>query len=283
MLTHTFVHVPGLGAVSERRLWEEGVLTWEDALGLERLPPGVRGGGKLATWLKMSVAQHARREARFFGQALPAGEQWRLFSEFRGEAAYLDIETTGLGGPDDHITTIAVWDGENLKTYVWGDNLEEFVDDIEAYRLLVTFNGTTFDLPFLRREFGSRFDQAHIDLRYMLAGMGLKGGLKRVERSLGMERGGVADLDGYDAVLLWQEWRDTKERGALETLLAYNAMDAVVLEQLLVFAHNRKVEATPFAVGGVLPEVEQAAIPHQADERAIAAIRRRRWGSGGYF
>lgn len=279
MLTNTFVHVPGLGSVSEQRLWERGVLTWEDALGLEKLPPGVRGGDKLATWLKMSVAQHARREAKFFCQALPTADRWRLFSEFRGETAYLDIETTGLGGPDDHITTIAVWDGERLKTYVWGDNLEEFADDIEAYRLLVTFNGATFDLPFLRREFHIRLEQAHIDLRFVLAGMGFAGGLKRVEKSLGLERGGVADLDGYDAVLLWQEYRDTKERGALETLLAYNAMDAVVLEQLLVFAHNRKVEATPFAVGQVLPPAPQAAILQKADPAAIAAIRRRRWGS----
>ncbi|MCH7493502.1 ribonuclease H-like domain-containing protein [bacterium] len=278
MLTHTFVHVPGLGAVSERRLWERGVLTWEDALGLERLPPGVRGGAKLATWLKMSIAQHARRDAKFFCHALPTSERWRLFSEFRAETAYLDIETTGLGSPDDHITTIALWDGATLKTYVHGQNLDEFQDDIEAYRLLVTYNGASFDLPFLRRQFRIRLDGAHIDLRFVLSGMGLTGGLKRVERSLGLERGLVADLDGYDAVLLWQEWQDTKEQGALDTLLAYNCMDTVVLERLLVFAHNRKVEATPLAVGHTLPPAPEADILHEADPGAIAAIRRRRWG-----
>ena len=47
----------------------------------------------------------------YFADALTPKLLWRLFAEFRECAAYLDIETTGLGGPDDHITTAALYDG----------------------------------------------------------------------------------------------------------------------------------------------------------------------------
>ena len=111
----------------------------------------------------------------------------------------------------------------------------------------MTYNGACFDLPVLRQAMGLPLKQAHIDLRFVLASLGLKGGLKSCERQLGLDRGPLADADGFTAVLLWQDYEENANERALDTLLAYNALDVVNLERLMVEAYNRKLAGTPFA------------------------------------
>jgi uncharacterized protein YprB with RNaseH-like and TPR domain len=233
MLRHTFCHIPGVGEKTERRLWEAGVTSWEDAL---------RQGGARPSpeHLHQSLESYQRRDPAWFGSRLSAAQAWRLYHDFRDACAFLDIETTGMGG-SAHITTIALYDGRQVRHYVHGHNLGDFVRDVAAYGLLVTYNGKTFDVPFLERTFGVRLPQAHIDLRYVLRSLGLRGGLKSCERQLGMARPGLEDVDGFVAVLLWHDYRQRRNPLALETLLAYNVQDAVNLEPLMVEAFNRKL------------------------------------------
>ena len=47
---------------------------------------------------------------------MSAGQQWRLFDEFRDRTACLDIETTGLEA-NCSISNIAIYDGEMMTTY----------------------------------------------------------------------------------------------------------------------------------------------------------------------
>jgi len=245
VLRRTFCHVPGVGLKAEQRLWGEGVVSW-DAVGRVHAALGAVRCERLSRHLEESQRQLAGNNPGFFAETMPASEHWRLYPEFRDSVAYVDIETTGLGGPRDHITTIALYDGHSIRHYVHGQNLAEFARDIQAYRLLVTYNGKCFDLPMLRASFGIPLDQAHIDLRYVLASLGYKGGLKGCERRLGLDRGDLANVDGYLAVLLWQDYRGRGNPHALETLLAYNIRDVVNLEPLLIQAYNLKVAQTPF-------------------------------------
>lgn len=251
MLRQTFCHVPGIGRKAEERLWGSGVLSWDDARPAA-LTLGPRRREQLALHLEESRRHLADRNPLFFADTLPAGEHWRLFPEFRDSVAYVDIETTGLGGPGDHITTIALYDGRSIRHYVHGQNLDEFARDIRNYRLLVTYNGKSFDLPMLRAAFGLPLDGAHIDLRHVLASLGYTGGLKGCERRLGLDRGDLAPVDGYFAVLLWRDYQGRRNPQALETLLAYNIRDVVNLEALLVTAYNLKVAQTPFASSAAL-------------------------------
>jgi len=184
-----------------------------------------------------------------------------MFAEFRHTAAYLDIETTGLGGADDYITTIALYDGREIRHYVHGRNLGDFAEDISRYGLLVTYNGKSFDAPFIRSRLGVPLDQAHIDLRYVLAGLGYRGGLK-------------GDLDGFFAVLLWYDYHCNHNRRALETLLAYNMLDTVNLATLMVLAYNLKLKATPFAETNRLPVPLPPKVPFEADQATIERIKR---------
>ena len=248
VLRKTFCHVPGIGLKAEQRLWAAGVVSWDslDAVGAAL---GARRREVMVRHVEESQRQLASHNAGFFAETLPGREHWRLYSHFRESVAYLDIETTGLGGPGDHITTIALYDGRTIRHYVHGRNLPEFAQDIQGYKLLVTYNGKCFDLPILRATFGLALDQPHIDLRYVLASLGYRGGLKGCERTLGLDRGDLSNVDGYFAVLLWHDYQRRRNPEALETLLAYNIRDAVNLETLLVMAYNLKAAQTPFGPG----------------------------------
>ncbi len=275
MLQNTFHHIPGIGLKAEEKLWEAGLTDWRMATAPHEVKVPLKKRHTIATHIQESMAQLRDRNLSFFKTRLPPGSHWRLFPEFRKETAFLDIETDGLDSDSGIITTIALYDGRSLRHYVNGRNLDEFPDDILSYKLLVTYNGKSFDIPFIERYFRIRLHHAQIDLRYVLAGLGIKGGLKRCEIALGIDRGDLNGLDGFFAPLLFQDYRCNDNEKALETLLAYNMEDAVNLETLMVIAYNRKIERTPFFHTHALPEPERPAIPFRADRQTIEKIQRR--------
>ena len=131
--------------------------------------------------------------------------------------------------------------------FVNGVNLDQFPAYIQQFPLVVTFNGSQFDVPFLRAHFPqARLDQAHIDLRFVLASLGYRGGLKMVERSLGLERDqAIQGVDGFEAVRLWHRFR-RGDRGALEKLVLYNLTDVVNLVELVETAVRLKTGRLAF-------------------------------------
>jgi len=239
MLESTFVHVPGVGAVTERRIWERGLQTWTAFLadpGAARLPG--RTTTRIAEVVASSLDRLRQGDHAFFSSALPRRDHWRAYPEFRHRIGYLDIETTSLEGDD--VTLIGIYDGRDLRVYQKDVDLRQFADDIGSYGLLVTYYGACFDLPFLQRRFpGLRFDQLHIDLCPALRRVGLTGGLKGVEARLGIRRSPeTAGLGGWDAVRLWREW-ERGSREALALLQRYHREDVTHLKDLLDYAYPR--------------------------------------------
>lgn len=275
MLKNTFCHAPGIGPRLESRLWSRGFLSW--GLVLEKCPRGLPPSMRLSllAHLQRSVDELKGGNASFFEACLPPNEQWRMFSDFRRRAAYLDIETTGLRPEISKITTIALYDGRRVRTYVWGRNLDDFVDEIQKYKLLITYNGKCFDIPFIERFFGIKIKAAQIDLRYVLRSLGYTGGLKGCEKKLGIDRGDLDGVDGYFAVLLWDDFEYNGNERALETLLAYNTEDVVNLETLMVLAYNLKIKRTPFAASHAFDLPTLPAVPFEADKATIQKIRRK--------
>ncbi len=278
MLTHSFCHLPGIGAQTERQLWASGLHGWDHVTPAAIRPFSPARRARLLEGAQESRAQLAAGNAAWFDQRLPARESWRMFSSFEHSVAFLDIETTGLDGARDHVTTIVLYDGQRVYSFVHGRNLEDFPACVARYDLLVTYNGKTFDLPFLRRSMGIPLQQAHIDLRYVLASLGYSGGLKGCERALGLERGDLADVDGFFAVLLWNDYRRRGDERTLQTLLAYNAADVLNLAAILPMAVNAKLRETPFAEALQLPELGPAHNPFEAHRPTIDRIARGRWG-----
>ena len=228
------MHIQSIGAITEQRLWESGLGDWDAFTDDISIPLSGKRKYLLQKGIDESRQCLYQNNPVYFSKCLPANQSWRLFPEFRNSTVYLDIETTGLDRYFNDITTIALYDGESIQTYVQGQNLEDFIEDIQKYKVIISYNGKSFDIPFIEHYFNIRLDQAHIDLRYVFYSLGFKGGLKGCERQLGMDRGDLSDIDGFFAVLLWDEYQRTGDQKALDTLLAYNVQDTINLENLMV-------------------------------------------------
>ena len=273
MLTNSFIHIQGIGEITEKRLWEHGLQSWDAHLPDDRIPISAARQSILKDSLAESRFYLGQNDPTFFAGRLPSNQVWRLFPEFRASTVYLDIETTGLERPYAAITTIGLYDGQTIKTYVAGQNLDDFVTDIQNYKVIVSYNGRCFDIPFIEDFFSIKLHQAHIDLRYVLSSLGYKGGLKGCERQLGLDRGDLSGVDGFFAVLLWHDYRRNGNDRALETLLAYNVQDTVTLATLMQIAYNLKIEQTPFRELRRLPQTNLPQNPFTADRQTIDRIK----------
>jgi uncharacterized protein YprB with RNaseH-like and TPR domain len=284
MLRNTFCHIPGITLRQEKQLWDSGVHCWDqsEAFNSEAVRELSRHCERSVKDVLMESAFALKAgDVRYFNTLLPTDQMWRLFPEFRPQIAYLDIETTGIGR-NSLITTVAIYDGQRVRHYVQGRNLQDFTRDIHDYELIVSYNGKAFDVPFIERFFGIELGHPHIDLMYVLRSLGITGGLKGCERKMGLDRGDLEGVDGYFAVLLWREYQKRKNEKALETLLAYNIQDVLNLETLLVMAYNLKLKATPFARSHTLPLPEYQANPFRPDEATVQRVRltdRRTWNA----
>ncbi len=273
MLQHTFCHIDGIGRKTEQHLWASGIHTWQQWQDPPPVP--LKHTGRLETIRLLEQSLDAlTTNPHFFTEKLASCEHWRIFPHYREQTAFLDIETTGLGSSAE-ITTIALYDGKNITTYVNGQNLQYFEEDIFNYKVLVTYNGKSFDVPFIENYFRIRLDHAHIDLRHVLSKLGFKGGLKGCEKAIGIKRHELDGVDGYFAVLLWHEYEHYADKKALETLLAYNIADTVNLETLLIYAYNRQIGSTPFKEELLIENPEQPTCPYQADVSTVLRIQQK--------
>ena len=150
---------------------------------------------------------------------------------------------------NDIITTIALFDGKNIRYYVHGKNLNDFKKDILNYKVIVTYNGKNFDIPMIENYFNISISLVHLDLRYILYNLGYTGGLKGCEKKLNIQRDkSFEDLDGIFAVMLWRYYKKYKNEKSLNTLLAYNIEDVLSLEYMMVEAYNHNVDLLPIDI-----------------------------------
>lgn len=272
MLRHTFLHLPEIGPQRERLLWQRGILDWASfsaAVDAGALADEVYR--RTAPLVAQSCQAFDAGDLEFFRPALPSQEVWRLYSLLADQALFLDIETTGLSPHYHEVTVIGTYSAGQTALFLNGVNLEAFPAYAARFPLLVTFNGSQFDVPFLRARLpAARLDQWHIDLRFVLRSLGYRGGLKAIERQLGLQRDqAIASVDGFEAVRLW--WRSRRgDREALVKLVLYNLTDVVNLVELMETAFRRKFEALGFP--GPCPRTPPAAWPHLDRSQAAACV-----------
>jgi uncharacterized protein YprB with RNaseH-like and TPR domain/predicted nuclease with RNAse H fold len=241
VLPRTFVHIPGVGLPTERSLWHDGITCWQEFIrSSDKLLTRLRSPKTILSFLETSQDALSRDNATFFSAHLPRSEWWRLFSHFHSKAVFLDIETTGLSPYYDEVTVVGVYDGDKCKTFIAGHNLYQLSDFLRPYDIVVTFNGTLFDLPFLKAKFPSlRLPPIHLDLRWLLRRIGYVGGLKEIEQRLSIRRDKeIESTDGIMATVLWARYvRGDIE--ALEQLIRYNVADITSLQTLMKYCADR--------------------------------------------
>jgi uncharacterized protein YprB with RNaseH-like and TPR domain/predicted nuclease with RNAse H fold len=247
MLQQTFIHIPGIGRETEREMWENGIRSWDDADRFEKRfgVLGARLQKRLDDYLPLSREAIKHKDAAFFQRLSALGEAWRVFPEFSDQCVYLDIETTGLSTVFDTVTLVGLYDGRKYNVYIQDRNMDALEDALKKYSVVVTFNGSGFDLRFLRSAFpGITLPPVHIDLRWVCRRLGYKGGLKEVEPKFGLHRNSsVADVTGFDATVLWAKYL-RGDRAALNTLVEYNTADVVHLKAMMEICYDRLSKQT---------------------------------------
>jgi uncharacterized protein len=156
---------------------------------------------------------------------------WSALVEAQSVRAYLDIETAF----DGSVTVVGIYRaGEGTIQLVGGGvNDVRLYEALDGVSSLVTFNGTCFDLPVLRKRLFAdlKREYEHCDLMYVCRRRGLRGGLKLIEQRLGIARA-TAGVSGWDAPRLWQRYETQGDEAALKLLLHYNWEDVVNLARL---------------------------------------------------
>ncbi len=153
-------------------------------------------------------------------------------------AVYLDIETTSLDPSDGEITVIGLYlecEGSFNLVQLIEDSLHAsaLIRHVSAHRMLYTYNGERFDLPYIKAKLGVDLTEycVHRDLMHDCHRKGLYGGMKQVERTLGIKRE-LTDVNGIVAVRLWHNYKLGGCRDSLQRLLEYNREDVLNLRAL---------------------------------------------------
>ena len=172
--------------------------------------------------------------------------------------AYLDIETNYVGRFTDQrlfrdyknhkitIIGIRILDGRNDSfVQLIGKDVskENLMKALEGLEQIVTYNGRSipdtmkgyvgFDFPVIAAQLGVVLDREfnHVDLCPLCWKANLWGGLKEVERALGLKRT-LPGKDGKWADEAWKRYNLSKDERYLNELLTYNKEDVFMLQQI---------------------------------------------------
>lgn len=236
MIRESFIFLDKISHKTEKNIWKQGIKNWNDFIAASKIK-GISKKRKEKFNLQLLEARQRllQDDTEYFASLFPSNEHWRLYQQFKDEAIFLDIE--------GNISVIGMFDGYETKTMVRGFNFDKKLleNEISKHKMVITFNGSSFDLPAIKRYFDFNFKIPHIDLRFVCQKIGLTGGLEQIERKIGVKRKEETFKDEIDIAFLWRRWRMTGERKYLDLLVQYNEEDIVNLKPIAEYA-VRKIE-----------------------------------------
>lgn len=166
--------------------------------------------------------------------------------------AFLDIETTGFSRIKNKIILIGLLyqEGDSIviEQYFAEDPSEEikiltaFKNAISAFDLIITYNGDTFDIPFLNSKYEiynidfSIKKKNSLDLIKMVRSnkniLKLENcKLKTVERKLGINR--KDEITGGESVKIYKQFVKTKSKSFKDIVLQHNYDDIYYLPKIM--------------------------------------------------
>ena len=219
-------------------------MRWGDIISRPHcIPLGPRSQERLLLETTESLEALEADNISYFAERFSTSEQWRVLAKYFPRASFLDTETTGLSIYREKITTAACYHRGKMHVFMRNENLKDLLALLEEVELLISFNGKSFDVHFVLNEFNiPSLPCPHIDLRWICYHSGLRKGLKEIERHCGIKRRTeIENVDGYEAVLLWNDWISNKKVASRERLLQYCKADVVALVQISreVLARNK--------------------------------------------
>ncbi|MFQ6133992.1 MAG: ribonuclease H-like domain-containing protein [Armatimonadota bacterium] len=232
------------------------------ALKLEACLPGEVAGNDLG-----SLYVVRRREAEVSGYASPLPglletlgrtdlaalhEEFGLLAGADAEAvAFLDTETAGLQSVPLFLCGIMrcrhgeLWIEQMLaRDYTEEPALLQYIhDSLSQAQVLVTYNGRTFDVPFIHDRMAyhlieARIETAHLDLlphaRRRFRGVLPDCKLQTLETQLCRRPRSAADIPGEQIPEAYHDFVADGDARRLEPIFEHNALDLVTLAEVLV-------------------------------------------------
>ena len=234
MINTSFLQFTGIGQQNIKKLHSLGITDWNAVLDQQaNLPLSPKVKEQILKEIPLYIDNYEKKDLKFFAERLHAKEKWKLLAEYFDQASYFDIETNGEPY-GDNITLIVCYHKNRLYKFINGDNLDAFLDLLDDVTLLVSFNGNSFDVPIVENYFHiPKIPCAHINLRWLAYHIGFKGGLKSIEKEIGIQRPReLVGINGMDAILLWMAWKKDQSKEALDLLIHYCCADVLSLQLL---------------------------------------------------
>ena len=277
LLRRSFQHLPGIGAAKEAKLRSEGLRDWDDLLSAStgQLDLFGKRGSVLGRAVLASEEALANEDVEFFKERLPRREYYRIAASFPDRCVFLDIESTGLSKYYDQVTLVGWSTGSRYKVLIDPTDTLQLERDLSDLPILVTFNGTLFDLPFLASHFNTAWSAVtHVDLRYLAKRAGLTGGQKKIEGAIGFERESPLDgVSGAAAVGLWFDYKEG-DLSALRKLVSYNHADIEGMKFIFERVIERlEPEANTEASNGALFQRSTVRFTDKPDEKKGGTVR----------
>lgn len=229
MLKQSFIFLERISKKREQVIWRQNINNWNSFLDKKKIL-GISARTKPYYDRQIKKARKALLDgnSQFFASAFPSSEHWRTYAEFRDEALFLDIESNG-----SRITVIGMYDGYETRTMLGSFDRKLLQEEIGRHKIIVTFNGKTFDIPVIEKYFNIRIGIPHVDMVHVCRRAGIDGGLKHVEKKLNIKRDRILEhVRGHDAAELWRCWHATGDRDFLDMLVKYNEEDCINLKTI---------------------------------------------------
>lgn len=301
MIRGAFAHFPGIGPHRLRRLQQAGVQDWRILLEDPKVAGlGAVGQARLREAVESCEQAVQCDDIAFLVDRFKQQDRWRILGTFFARATFFDIETSGLDRDSD-VTLVSCLHRDRLYSFLRGQSLDRFLEVLDDVDLLVSFNGTSFDVPRIEDAFHiPACPCPHLDLRWLCYHASMSGGLKAIETEIGIERpADLRSIDGEQACWLWGMWEqdgDAKARHVLERYCGADVLTLKLVAAHLLEANGCKVScesaallwskldpevrtSEPFAPPTVEPEGESRTGVTPLERRLRSSWQRRRAGS----
>jgi len=228
-LKSTFFHLKKFNKEKEEQLWNGGVTTIEE---LEKTYSENLLFEDINNKYIESIRAIENKNIKYFKKKITPDEYYRIAYSFYNDVIFLDIETTGLSREYCYITMIGWIYRGKYKYFIKGNDISELKSDLESAKIIITFNGAIFDLPFIKHEYpGLNIPLLHIDLRFFAKRYNYTGGQKNIEEILKFRRKNKS-INGKEAVVLWYKYLKN-DTNSLKLLIQYNYYDVLGMTYIL--------------------------------------------------
>ncbi|MFT4309120.1 MAG: ribonuclease H-like domain-containing protein [Candidatus Woesearchaeota archaeon] len=238
MIQNTFQIFKGIGSLTEKRLWESGIKDWDAFLRRDSIN-GISSNKKAYMDYKIRLYKSKIEEEdyEFFTRIMPSRLHYRCYHMIKEDLLYIDLES--YGHKTNRITIIGLSDGENTRI-IRGDNTDSSIilGLIVKAKGIITYNGKSYDLPLLIKQYNiSIVGKIVIDLKHLLRTIGYSGGLKKIEKDMGIIRSMSYDVSSGDPIRLWRAYKATGDEHYLGILSEYVEYDVTSLPILMEKAY----------------------------------------------